>query len=138
MNLSYCGMVIVELFCMLKSLSYFNLIFTIIYFLQYLQNGSSVTVAGIISVVLFNWLILRGLERGALKWTVFEWLTGIPAFVFALFTGFSAIFLWSDAIEYDFYPFSSILLIFFGLLFSLGLIVHIFVSFAQKTSKKEY
>ncbi|MHA4893683.1 hypothetical protein ACXZ1K_02935 [Pedobacter sp. PWIIR3] len=48
---------------MLKTLSYLNIAFAILYFLLYLLNSTSYAMAGILVVIVFNSLVLRNIEQ---------------------------------------------------------------------------
>ncbi len=48
---------------MLKTLSYLNIAFAILYFLLYLLNSTAYAMAGIVVVIFFNTLVLRNIEQ---------------------------------------------------------------------------
>ena len=122
----------------MKTLSYLNLIFAVLYFLEYLQNGNPFAIAGVLAVVIFNWMELRGLEREQLKWPVFQWVTAALTLCFALYTGYSAVILLLDAIEYHYYPLASILLISSGLGFTLAILLHLYLGLKKSIIKKTH
>lgn len=122
---------------MLRTLSYLNLIFSVAYFLGYLQNASRWVVLGLLSVVVFNWMVLVNAEREQFKWSVLQWAFAGLTLLFALFIGYSAVQLLLDAVEHAYYPGSNILLIAAGMLFTLVMLCHLFLSGAKTLVKKD-
>ena len=121
---------------MLRTLSYFNLIFSVVYFLAYQQNGSSLNIAGLLLVVIFNWLALQKLERGIFSFSVFDWLLALLTAVFALFTSYSAVLLILDVLEYAYAAWNTILLIAAGLTFALAILLQLFLAVLKILRKK--
>ena len=123
---------------MLRTMSYVNLIFAVCYFLAYLQSGSSTVILGLLVVVVYSWLVLRKLEREEPGWGVVQWLLAACVLVFALYIVYSAVSTLLDAIDYQYFPASSLLLIGSGLLFSLGLFFHLYLSLGANNEKKDH
>ncbi|MBB5635608.1 uncharacterized membrane protein YjjP (DUF1212 family) [Pedobacter cryoconitis] len=117
---------------MLRTLSYLNLIFAVLYFLAYLLNGNHWVVLGLLITVVFNWMILRGMETEQLKWSFFQWLTGIITVLFASWLGYSTILLLMNTIEYHYYPAETVVLIISGLLFSFTIFLQLLISLYKK------
>ena len=117
---------------MLRTLSYLNLIFAVLYFLAYLLNGSRWVVFGLLIVIVFNWMVLRGMETLQIKWPVLQWLAGVITFLFASYMGCSTILLLIDTIAYNYYPTETILLISSGLLFSFTIFLQLLTSLYKK------
>lgn len=122
---------------MLRNLSYLNLIMAVLYFLGYLQNGNALAIAGLLSVVVFSWLVLRSLEREKLWWSFPQWILSFTSLLYAASLAFSAVNLVIDSIGYQYFPANVILLIVSGLLFALLIILQLFFSlrifFRKKT-----
>lgn len=123
---------------MLKSFSYLNLIISVSYFLGYLQNASRPVIFGLLAAVVFNWMMLVNMEREQFRLTVVQWMFGAITFLFAVFLGYSAIQQLLDAIGYHYYPGSMILLTAAGLLFTLAILFHLFLSWQRNSSKKDH
>jgi len=121
---------------MLKTLSYLNLIIAVCYFLQYLQNSGPLIVFGMLAVVVYNWIVLRNLERGQYGWDGLQWIFALVTVLFALYTGYSSILLLLSAVSYQYYPVDTVLLIGSGLIFSLCLLFHVFLSRTENSVKK--
>lgn len=121
---------------MIRTLSYLNLIFAVIYFLAYLQNGSFEAITGILMVVVFNWMVLRGLEKDSPKWTAFQWVNAALSLLFAVYISYGATILLLDAISYQYYPMSSMLLSGSGILFALSIFFHVYLAFRNRITKK--
>ena len=121
---------------MIRTLSYLNLIFAVLYFLAYLQNSNSFVITGLLAVVVFGWMTLRSLEKEQFKWTVLQWIAGIMTFFFAVFTGYSALVVLLGAIEYNYYPVSAVVLISCGLLFALSVLLQLYLSLVKSILKK--
>jgi hypothetical protein len=110
---------------------------TVCYFLAYLQNGSRAVILGLLSAVVFNWLVLWNLERGQSRWSIFQWLLAVLTLLLALSLGYSSLFLLLDVIEYGYYPGAGIILIASGVITMLSLIFHLFFSFIESLVKKD-
>ena len=121
---------------MIITLSYLNLLFAVIYFLAYLQNGNAFVISGLLAAVVFNWLSLRKTETGSLKWTVFDWLIGGITCCFAGYTTYSSVVLLTDAIGYNYYPASVTVLIGCGMVFGLTLIFQLYLALVKSIQKK--
>jgi hypothetical protein len=121
---------------MLRTLSYFNLIFSVFYFLVYLQNGGFGPVSALLGVVFFSWMVIRGLENGQEKWSLLQWVSALISLSFAGLTGYGAIVLLLDAIEYQYYPLHVLLLIVSGLVFASAVLVQLFAAYRYNYSKK--
>ena len=122
---------------MLKTLSYLNLALAVCYFLGYLQNSHALIISGLLTSMVFNWLVLRDLERQQFKPGFILYLLGLVTLLFAAYMGYSAVLLSLDAIEYQYYPANSILLISSGLFFALSLLLHLLKSGLKYSSKKD-
>jgi hypothetical protein len=120
---------------MLKTLSYFNLIFSVIYFLVYLQNGGFGPVSALLGVVVFSWMVLRGLENEQKKWPLLQWVSAVMSLIFAGLTGYGAVVLLLDAIEYEYYPLQVLLLIVSGFLFTAAVLLQLFRAYCNNYSK---
>jgi len=121
---------------MIKVLSYMNLIFAVLYFLQYLQNGSTAAITGILAVVVFNWMVLRNLEEEQVKWFVVQCILAGISFLFALYLGYSAMLLLINDMVYNYYPLNTIWIITQGLLFTSALLFHLFLCWSEFINKK--
>jgi hypothetical protein len=117
---------------MLRTLSYLNLIFAVLYFLAYLLNGNRWVVFGLLIVIVFNWMVLRSMETEQAKWSLLQWVAGLVTLLYASYTGYSAVLLLTDAIEYHYYPAETILLISSGLLFSFFIVLQLLMSLYKK------
>ena len=122
---------------MLSNLSYLNLVFSVCYFLAYLQNGGPLVIAGLLSVVIYNWLVLRSMEQPEPKRTVMQWIFGAFSLCFALYISYGDIRLVSDALSYNYFPQSTIILVSAGLLFAFAIIFHLFKSYLAGSVKKD-
>lgn len=121
---------------MLRTLSYLNLIFAVLYFLAYLLNGNRWVVFGLLIVIVFNWMVLRGMETLEIKWSVFQWLAGVITLLFASYMGYSTVLLLIDTIGYHYYPAETILLISSGLFLSFTVFLQLLISLYKKIDKK--
>jgi hypothetical protein len=121
---------------MLKAISFFNLIFAVVYFLVYLQNGNRWIVLGLLTVVVFNWIVIRSLETGQLKWTALHWAFVLPDVSFGVFTGYNHILLLTDVIAYHYYPWNTVRLITSGLVFATAILLQVFLSWFEFKLKK--
>ncbi|MES2829194.1 MAG: hypothetical protein V4687_13610 [Bacteroidota bacterium] len=69
---------------MLRTLSYVNIAFAILYFLLYLLNSTSYAMAGIFVVIVFNALVLRNIEQQK-KFKLVHFIIGSTNLFFAGF-----------------------------------------------------
>jgi hypothetical protein len=122
---------------MLRNLSYLNLAGTVCYFLVYLQNGSRIVILGLLAAIVYQWLSLRSQEQGGGRMTPLQGLFAAITLVFALYLGFGAFSLLLSMIEYQYYPWSSILLVGSGILLVSGLLFHLFLSWSVNSVKKD-
>jgi len=121
---------------MISKLSYLNLTFSVLYFLQYLQNSNSYVISGLLAVVLFNWMALRSQEKERFEWTVLHWFTALLSLSFAVFTGYTAVTVLIGSMEYRYYPFTSLMLIAAGILFTAAILFHLYLSLNKSIRKK--
>lgn len=121
---------------MLKAISFFNLIFAVVYFLVYLQNGNGWIVLGLLAVVVFNWIVIRSLETGQLNRTALYWVFVLPDVSFGLFTGYNHIHLLIDVIDSGYYPWNTVRLITSGLVFATTILLQVFLSWFEFKLKK--
>jgi len=122
---------------MLRTLSYFNLVCTVCYFLGYLQNGSRMVILGLLTAIVYNWLVLRNLERGQSRFHFLQWLLAASTLSFALYTGYGALFLLLAAFEYQYYPWKNMVLIASSGITMLALVFHLFLSIRESLVKKD-
>ncbi|SEA27165.1 hypothetical protein [Pedobacter hartonius] len=122
---------------MLRTLSNFNLVCTVCYFLGYLQNGSRIVILGLLTAIVYNWLVLRNMERGQSRIHFLQWLLAALTLSFALYIGYSALFLLLAAIEYRYFPWKDITLIASSGITMLALIFHLFLSIRESLVKKD-
>lgn len=123
---------------MLKNLSYFNLVLAVCYFLLYLQNGSSFVIAGLLGVVVYNWIILRNMERSEKAWKLWQVIPLLLSLFFALYTGFSSFELLLDALDYHFFPAGTVWMIIMGSVFVMAIVSQIFLSWKYINGKKDH
>jgi hypothetical protein len=103
---------------MSKRLPYLNMALAVLYFLFYLQQGSWYAAFGILMILLFSALNLEYPEAHSRLRAVLVYLSAAVSAVFAGFLIFSSIHILLDAIDHDYFPVQTILLLFFSLLFS--------------------
>ena len=66
----------------IQKLSSLNIILAIIYVLVYLKGGTFNSTAGILMIIVFNWLGLRSFELDTYKWGIWHYLTGVWSLYF--------------------------------------------------------
>ncbi|MBB6499681.1 hypothetical protein [Pedobacter cryoconitis] len=121
---------------MLRTLSYLNLVFAVVYFLAYLQDGNRIVVFGLLVVVVFNWMALLNLENEKRDWSLWQWLCAGITLLYALYMGYGAVSLFIDAIGHHYYPGVTIRLIISGLLFDFTIFLQLLKSWYEKIDKK--
>jgi hypothetical protein len=97
----------------------------------------AVVISGLLSAIVYNWLVLRNLERGQLKWSAIQWVLAALTLFFTLYLGYSAVFLLFAAMEYHYYPWASLALIGAGMLLTFSLGFHLFLSGRENLVKKD-
>ncbi|RZK56919.1 MAG: hypothetical protein EOO87_04240 [Pedobacter sp.] len=116
---------------MLQRLSYFNLIFTIIYLLVYLKDGTVNSTLGILAVIIFNWLALRSFQLENYKWKIWHYLAGLWSLYYAGFVLYGAFNILISSIEYEFISSDTRTFLVLSFVFSIAVIVQ-FVSYLAK------
>ena len=86
----------------MQKLSSLNIILSVIYMLVYLKSGTFNSTAGILAIIVFNWLGLRSFELDAYKWGIWHYLTGVWSLYFIGTLIYGAVNILSAAIEFDF------------------------------------
>lgn len=114
---------------MIQKLSSLNIIFAIIYVLLYLKSGTFNSTAGILVIIIFNWLGLRSFQLDDYKWGIWHYLTGVWTVYFIGTLIYGSLNILSAAIEFDFitndtltnliltFAFSLLVLVYFCLYF---------------------
>lgn len=87
---------------MLQKLSSLNIILAIIYVLVYLKHGTFNSTAGILMIVIFNWLGLRSFQIDNYKWEIWHYVTGIWSLYFIGTLVYGWVNILSASIAYDF------------------------------------
>lgn len=121
---------------MLKLLSYFNVFFAVFYFMEYLQNSSYWITSGVIAVIVFNWLVLRWLETGAIGNLWVRVAAALGSVVYAGYTAFNTLGSLSAAIAEDYLDRSLILLSAATIGFAATIIAQLLISGFIQYSKK--
>lgn len=121
---------------MLKLLSYFNVFFAVFYFMEYLQNANYWITSGVIAVIVFNWLVLRWLETGAIGNLWVRVASTLGSVVYAVFAAFNTLSSLSAAIAEDYLDRPLILLSAATIGFAITIIAQMLISGFIQYSKK--
>jgi hypothetical protein len=70
---------------MFRILSYANILLAIAYLLMFLLNGSNVVIFGVLTVVVFNVLVVKNIQEGWRKPGLIHYLPGLGCLGFAAF-----------------------------------------------------
>jgi hypothetical protein len=87
---------------MLQRLSYFNLFLAVVYLVVYLRNSTLSAVAGILVIIIINWLCLLSFEKDDYKWAFWHYLISIGCLYFIGTLGYGLINIISASVEFDF------------------------------------
>jgi len=109
---------------MLQKLSYLNLALAIIYLLLYLKSGTFNSTAGILVVIVFNWLCLRSYQLDNYQWKIGHYLSGLWSTYFVGTIIYGAINIIGPAITYSFISNDTLTYLIVGLIFSLTVLIH--------------
>jgi hypothetical protein len=115
---------------MFKLLVYLNLIFAVLYFLLYLQEGSWYAISGILMVIAFSVLSMTEDVRFTAAKKLAFYSCAIVSAGFSGFLVFSSLYIVLDAIDHDYFPLRIILFCAFGLAFSfsiLSILIYVFL-----------
>jgi hypothetical protein len=115
---------------MFKLLVYSNLVFAVLYFLFYLQDGSWYAISGILMVIVFSVMAMMENFRSGRIIKMLFYLASIASGIFSGFLVFSSLYILLDAIDHGYFPFQIMLLCALGLAFSfftLSLLVCVFL-----------
>lgn len=109
----------------IQRLSSLNIIFAIIYVLLYLKSGTFNSTAGILAIIVFNWLGLRSFQVEEYKWGIWHYLIGgwTLYFIGTLVYGFENIL--SAAIEFNFISNDTLWYLVVNFVFCVFLLTHI-------------
>ena len=121
---------------MLKLLSYFNIFFAVFYFMEYLQNSSYWITSGVITVIVFNWLVLRWLETGATGNFWVRVKAALGSVIYAGYTAFNTLGSLSAAVAEDYLDRPLILLSVATIGFAATIIAQLLISGFIQYSKK--
>ena len=121
----------------IQKLSSLNIILAIIYVLVYLRSGTFNSTAGILMIIVFNWLGLRSFELDAYKWGIWHYLTGVWSLYFIGTLIYGAINILSAAIEFDFISNDTLWYLVVNFVFCLLVLTHVtsygYKSYLSKT-----
>ena len=109
---------------MIQKLSSLNIIFAIIYVLLYLKSGTFNSTAGILVIIIFNWLGLRSFQLDDYKWGIWHYLTGVWTVYFIGTLIYGSLNILSAAIEFDFITNDTLTNLILTFTFSLLVLVH--------------
>ena len=118
---------------MFQKLSYFNLIFAIIYVLVYLKDGTLNSTAGILMVIVFNWLALKSYQLENYKWKLWHYLTGLWSLYFIGTIIYGVFNIVAPAIEYNFVSNDTLTYLSIGIVFSISVLMHIIFYFLKNS-----
>lgn len=87
---------------MLQKISYFNLMFAIVYVLVYFRDSSLNFTLGIVMIVLLNWLALRSNQLNNYKWSIWHYLSALWSLYYIGFLLYGVVNVLCSSIEYQF------------------------------------
>ena len=112
---------------MLLKLSYFNLIFALVYVLVYLKDGTINSTVGILMVMVFNWLGIRSYQLDNYKWKFWHYLIGIWSLYYACYVLYGVVNILTAAFEYNYVSDDTITFLLLSGIFCIALISHLIV-----------
>ena len=110
---------------MLQKLSYINLILAIVYVLVYLKSGTFHSTAGILVVIIFNWLYIKAYQIDDYKWKIWHYVTGLWCLYFIGTIGYGSINVIMTSVESDFISNETVNYLLLSVLFSLLVVFHL-------------
>jgi len=116
---------------MLQKISYFNLMFAIVYVLVYLKNGTLNSTVGIFMIIVFNWLGLRSFQLDDYSWKIWHYLTGLWSLYYAGFVLYGVINILISSFEYNFISNDARIFLVLSFVFVIAVIVHFVVYFLK-------
>jgi uncharacterized membrane protein YdcZ (DUF606 family) len=87
---------------MLQKISYFNLIFAIIYVVVFFRDSSISFTMGIVMIVVFNWLALRSYQIDNYKWSLWHYIAGLWSLYYVGVLFYGTINVFQTVIDYQF------------------------------------
>lgn len=120
---------------MVQKISSLNIIFAILYLLVYLKSGTFNSTAGILVIIVFNWLGLRSFHLDDYKWGIWHYLTGVWTLYFVGTLFYGAVNIMSAAIEFDFITNDTLRNLILTFTFCIFVLIH-FVLFAYRNYKQ--
>ncbi len=116
---------------MLQKLSYFNLILGIIYVLVYLKSGTFNSTAGILMIIVFNWLCLRSFQLDEYKWKGWHYLTAIWSLYYIGTLLYGAFHILNAAITFDFVSNDTLIFLIMSFGLSIAVLTHLVIYFLK-------
>ena len=121
---------------MFQKLSYFNLMFAIVYVLVYLKSGTLNSTTGIFTVIVFSWLGLRSYQVENYKWNIWHYLSGLWSLYYAGFVMYGVINVLISAFEYDFASYDTQIFLVLSFVFSTAVMVHFVIHFWKNLKER--
>jgi hypothetical protein len=116
---------------MLQKISYFNLMFAIVYVLVYLKSGTLNSTTGIFMIIVFNWLGLRSFQLNDYSWKIWHYLTGLWSLYYVGFVLYGVINILVSSFEYNFISNDTRTFLVLSFVFVIAVMVHFVVYFLK-------
>lgn len=103
----------------------------------YLRTGTLNTTAGILFIILFNWLSLVGFEKGNYRWKIWHYFTGAWSLYFAGFLGYGLFGIINASVEFNFITSENLTYVISTILFCAMVILHTIWYFRASKNQRE-
>ncbi|MFD0940150.1 hypothetical protein [Pedobacter boryungensis] len=120
---------------MFQKLSYFNLVFSLIYVLIYLKDGTLNSTLGILAFIVFSWLGLRSYQLDNYKWNLWQYLAGLWSLYYAGFLIYGSVNILISSFEYDFVSNDTILFLTLTFVLTIAVVLHFVIYFRKNLTE---
>lgn len=120
---------------MLQKISYFNLMFAIIYVLVYFRDTSINFTMGIVMIVVFNWLALRSYQIDNYKWSLWHYVAGLWSLYYIGFLLYGTVNVLKTVLEYQFASRDTLTFLILSAILSINVIVQSITYFLKNLQK---
>ncbi len=120
---------------MIQKISFFNIVFAIIYMLVYLKSGTFNSTMGIFMIIVFNWLGLRSFQLDEYRWRIWHYFIALWTVYFIGTLVYGWINMLSLSIAYNFISNDTLTYLIINFVFCTSVTIHL-ILYAYKNYKQ--
>jgi len=112
---------------MIQQLSFLNIVLAILYVLVYLKSGTFNSTAGILMIIVFNWLGSRSFELDDYRWRIWHYFFGLWSLYFIGTLIYGAVNILGDVILYKVMGDETLSYLIINFVFCISVAVHLII-----------